>query len=88
MDTNCIACSAVSVAFPFQVDYEDMMVSFSQRANSIALRQPNGYQVIPTNVSFVSLLEPNVEEPVYWRVPGMTGDMVGCSVFGILTVCH
>jgi len=54
-----------------------MTVSFSQRSTFIALRQPNGFQVVPSNASFVSLLEPSLVEPVYWRMPAMTGDMVG-----------
>lgn len=54
-----------------------MTTSFSQRSTDVIRRQRHGYQVVPTNASFVSLLEPSLEDPVYWKIRDMTGDLVG-----------
>ncbi|XP_052775570.1 laminin subunit alpha-2-like [Mya arenaria] len=52
----------------------DQSVTFSNRANTMVLRQPSGFHVIPDNVTWTRVIDTQ-GDPVYWKVPGLTGDM-------------
>ncbi|XP_053394147.1 laminin subunit alpha-2-like isoform X2 [Mercenaria mercenaria] len=62
----------------------DMTVSFSSRANTMVARQQNGFYVIPANVSWTGSQVNTQGEPMYWRLPNVTGDRT-LSYNGYLT---
>lgn len=47
-------------------------------------KHQTGFYVIPANVSWTGLLEDTYGEPVYWRLPNITGDRVSYSVTVLL----
>jgi len=51
-------------------------VTFSRRAGSRVEWTPQGHYVIPHNITTVAGLEGR-DDPVYWRLPSLKGDMVG-----------
>ncbi|KAH3697084.1 hypothetical protein DPMN_084569, partial [Dreissena polymorpha] len=52
----------------------DQAVTFSNKANTRALPQQHGFYVIPSGQSSTAVVGTQ-GEPVYWRVPGIKGDM-------------
>lgn len=68
----------------FQSSVPDMTVSFSSRASSMVVRQPNGFFVIPANVSWTGLQVNTQGDPVYWKLPNVTGDRVSTFCFNFI----